>query len=88
MSTSISELPNELNIENNNENISMVVQEKNKIVPSMNIREDISVDPPPNTLQKESMSDLLSGLKRLLNLVQLVCRVEISLWTHIILLKI
>ena len=30
----------------------------------MNIREDISVDPPPNTLQKESMSDLLSGLKR------------------------
>ena len=87
MSTSISELPNELNIENNNENISMVVQEKNKIVPSMNIREDISVDPPPNTLQK-SMSDLLSGLKRALNLVQLVCRVEISLWTHIILLKI
>ena len=64
MSTSISELPNELNIEKGNDNISMVVQEKNKIVPSMNIREDISVEPPPNTIQKDSMNDLLSGLKR------------------------
>ena len=64
MSTSISELPNELNIESNSENISMDIQEKNKIVPSMNIREDISVEPPPNTIQKDSMNDLLSGLKR------------------------
>ena len=48
MATSISELPNELNIENNNDNISMVVQEKNKIVPSMNVREDISVEPSNN----------------------------------------
>lgn len=64
MSTSISELPNELNIESNSENISMNIQEKNKIVPSMNIREDISVEPPPNTIQKDSMNDLLSGLKR------------------------
>lgn len=64
MSTSISELPNELNIENNKDNISMVVQEKNKIVPSMNIREDVSVDPLPNTLEKESMKNLLNGLKR------------------------
>ena len=61
MSTSISELPNELNIENNKDNISMVVQEKNKIVPSMNIREDVSVDPLPNTLEKESMKNLLNG---------------------------
>lgn len=64
MSTSISELPNELNIESKSENISMDIQEKNKIVPSMNIREDISVEPPPNTIQKDSMNDLLSGLKR------------------------
>ena len=64
MSTSISELPNELNIESNSENISMDIQEKNKIVPSMNIREDISVEPPPNTIQKDSMNDLLSGLIR------------------------
>ena len=64
MSTSISELPNVLNIESNSENISMDIQEKNKIVPSMNIREDISVEPPPNTIQKDSMNDLLSGLKR------------------------
>lgn len=64
MSTSISELPNELNIESKSDNISMDIQEKNKIVPSMNIREDISVEPPPNTIQKDSMNDLLSGLKR------------------------
>ena len=89
MSTSIAELPNELNIENNHNNISMIVQEKNKIVPSMNIREDISVEQSQsNTIQKDNMSDILSGLKKLLNLVQLVCKVEIFLWTLIILQKI
>lgn len=65
MSTSIAELPNELNIESNHDNISMVVQEKNKIVPSMNVREDISVEnTQSNTIPKNNMSDILSGLKR------------------------
>ena len=64
MATSIAELPNELNIESG-ENINMVIQEKNKVVPSMNIREDVSVDTNVNNnISKNNMNDLLSGLKQ------------------------
>ena len=66
MATSISELPNELNIESNSDNINMVVQEKNKIVPSMNVREDISVESnnKNNNISKNTMQDILSGIKK------------------------
>ena len=65
MATSINELPNELNIEKNEDNISMVISEKNKIVPSMNIREDVSVEnTTSNNVSKQNMNDILSGLKK------------------------
>lgn len=64
MATSITELPNELNIEKKEDNINMEIKEKNKIIPSMNIREDVSVENKPNNVSKSNMNDLLNGLKK------------------------
>ena len=44
----------------------MVISEKNKIVPSMNILEDVGVvkNTTSNNVSKQNMDDILSGFKK------------------------